>query len=443
MAKVTYLKPVSDDHLKVVLQRFADVYGRDITVHSGDRHEVVKGSSTKSLHLAHRAADFHVSGMSDEEVFTSLHKHLGSIFDRSEGYEFIRHGTHTNTGGPHLHLGHYPGRNQGKVMFKLEGLTAATSGKYSVTPVEIPKAGKPVHVAPHDPRPLRTIGGPVGAGGANDKIDVRTVQQLLNAAESKLTAAKVPFSGFPPLLVDGISGPRTEEAIRKFQKEVVGMPHPDGRVDPNGKTLQVLKAVAGGNVPGLHATVRKATTHTPAGVKPGGGLTSGSPPEALARDPRVQAMLDVLGFTEGTGTNYGKVVNGTVLTSPHFPQLVGKKNVSVTDLSRHPDILVQVNSSIKSTAAGRYQFLKSTWDGLGMSDFSAASQDVAAVKLMKRRGMIQPLLDGDVAKAVHKGAPEWASLPTEGGGSYYGGQTARSLTEILAKYKEALKQHGG
>lgn len=154
-------------------------------------------------------------------------------------------------------------------------------------------------------------------------------------------------------------------------------------------------------------------------------------------------MLDVLSFTEGTGSHYGKVVNGTVLSSPNFPDLVGKKNVSVTDLSKHPNILVQVNSSIKSTAAGRYQFLKGTWDGLGMSDFSAASQDVAAVKLMKRRGMIQPLLEGDVAKAVHKGAPEWASLPKEGGGSYYGGQTARSLEQIEAKYKEALKQRGG
>lgn len=253
MAKVTYLKTVSDTHLQVVLQRFADVYGHDITVHSGDRHEVVKGSSNKSLHLQHRAADFHMSGMSDQEVYDALRDLLAAIFDRAEGYEFIRHGTHTNTGGPHLHLGHYPGRNQGKVMFKLEGLTPATSGVYKVTPVTIPGTGKPIQLPPPNLKALHTIAGSVGVHGDNDPTDVRTVQELLNAAQSKRNAAKNPFSGFAPLKPDGLCGKYTKEAIRKFQKEVVGMAHPDGRVDPGGKTLQVLRDLAAANVPTMLA----------------------------------------------------------------------------------------------------------------------------------------------------------------------------------------------
>lgn len=165
---------------------------------------------------------------------------------------------------------------------------------------------------------------------------------------------------------------------------------------------------------------------------------SSSSAEELVLHPKIKAMLEVLAFTEGTGNNYGKVVNGTVISSPHHPELVGKKNVSVTDLSQHPNIMVQVNATIKSTAAGRYQFLKRTWDGLGMPDFQAKSQDIAAVKLMKKRGMIEPLLTDNLRQAVFNGAPEWASLPTEGGGSYYGGQPARTITEIEKKYKEAL-----
>jgi muramidase (phage lysozyme) len=152
-------------------------------------------------------------------------------------------------------------------------------------------------------------------------------------------------------------------------------------------------------------------------------------------------MLDVLAFTEGTGTDYGKLVDGIVLASPYYPELLGKRGVSVTNFSRHPDITVEVNAELRSTAAGRYQFLKSTWDELKMPNFSPASQDVAAVRLMQERGMIGPLLAGDLKTAVLKGAPEWASLPTASGGSYYGGQTARSLAEIIAVYNLAVRSY--
>lgn len=170
---------------------------------------------------------------------------------------------------------------------------------------------------------------------------------------------------------------------------------------------------------------------------PGSPAASASA-EALVNHPNIKAMLEVLAFTEGTGNDYGKVVNGLVIRSPFFPDLVGKKNVSVTDLSRHPNILVQVNSRITSTAAGRYQFLKGTWDELGMPDFRPGSQDVAAVKLMKRRRMIEPLLAGDLHTAVFRGAPEWASLPTESGASFYGGQPARTIAEIENTFNKAL-----
>lgn len=179
-------------------------------------------------------------------------------------------------------------------------------------------------------------------------------------------------------------------------------------------------------------------------------LNANSRPEELIRDPRVRAMLDTIAFAEGTRGNgdYNRVVNGRVIgaydrSRPYDASLVGKRNVQVSDLQNHPNLLVQVTSGLRSTAAGRYQFLSGTWRGLNMPDFSPRSQDLAAIKLMQRRGMIEPLLRGDFAGAIHRGAPEWASLPTASGGSYYGGQGSKSLSSLRNVYSSALKTHQG
>jgi muramidase (phage lysozyme) len=251
----------------------------------------------------------------------------------------------------------------------------------------------------------------VGRNGTNRYADVVTIQRLIN------DNLPIPLR---PLVIDGRCGPATIAAIEEIQRRNLNMGAPDGRVDPHGATFRFLAGLPNAGAQTANASVTA---------------------EALVHDPRVKAMLDLLSFTEGTGTDYGKVVEGLVLTSPYYPELVGKRNVSVTNLSRHPDILVQVDATLKSTAAGRYQFLKSTWDGLGMSDFSAVSQDIAAVKLMQRRGMIAPLLAGDLDQAVYKGAPEWASLPIVTGGSYYGGQPARTIIEIRRVYQAALQKY--
>lgn len=241
----------------------------------------------------------------------------------------------------------------------------------------------------------------------------------------------------PPTLPDAPPGSNLDDELAR-QREQLG--------DPPGTGLPL---------PPTTYRIPPPAQYDPRGVIPrpplqGGitqvqrtnNLTPHSSPQVLAADPRIRAMLDVIAFTEGTGNNYGKIVNGTVIKSPNFPDLVGKKNVSVTDLSRHPHIRVRVNSSINSTAAGRYQFLDTSWDELGMTDFTPHSQDIAAVRKMQLRGMIKPLLNGNVIAAVHKGAPEWASLPKASGGSNYSGQSAHSLSAILARYQAALDQHG-
>ena len=89
-----------------------------------------------------------------------------------------------------------------------------------------------------------------------------------------------------------------------------------------------------------------------------------------------------------------------------------------------------------STAAGAYQFLARTWDGLvkqyAFPDFSPASQDAAAVALIAGRKALDDVLAGRIQVAIGKCNREWASLP----GSPYG-QPTRSMAQALATYAAA------
>ncbi|WP_136524319.1 lysozyme family protein [Geomonas ferrireducens] len=121
--------------------------------------------------------------------------------------------------------------------------------------------------------------------------------------------------------------------------------------------------------------------------------------ELLVKDPRIKALLDVIAYAEGA--NYDTMVRG-------------EGSIPITDFSKHPNVIVTLNKSLKSTAAGRYQFLNSTWVGLEMPDFKPDSQDKAAIKLFKRRRMRKPLFVGDVEKAIRlgtKNGPAYLVLP--------------------------------
>ncbi len=75
------------------------------------------------------------------------------------------------------------------------------------------------------------ITGSVGSGGANQSTDVMAIQRQLNGLMN------------PPrvqLAVDGRCGPKTCGMIADFQKSVLGLQRPDGRVDANGRTLAAL-----------------------------------------------------------------------------------------------------------------------------------------------------------------------------------------------------------
>ncbi len=71
--------------------------------------------------------------------------------------------------------------------------------------------------------------------------------------------------------------------------------------------------------------------------------------------------------------------------------------------------------SLTSSAAGAYQFLSRTWDGLvkqyHFPDFSPINQDCGAVALIAGRGALQSVLQGDLNAAIRVVNKEWASLP--------------------------------
>lgn len=80
---------------------------------------------------------------------------------------------------------------------------------------------------------MESISSSVGTGSKNIFKDVVTVQLLINGCIHLLK----PLDLLNP---DGNAGKKTVEAIELFQKNVVKMLKPDGRIDPGGKTIQLL-----------------------------------------------------------------------------------------------------------------------------------------------------------------------------------------------------------
>lgn len=90
----------------------------------------------------------------------------------------------------------------------------------------------------------------VGKDGVNAKADVEIVQALLNNFVTRL--------GLKTLETDGDCGGGTRKAIREFQKQIMGIAAPDGRVDPGGRTLARLN-VSGATPPAATPAASGAT----------------------------------------------------------------------------------------------------------------------------------------------------------------------------------------
>lgn len=126
--------------------------------------------------------------------------------------------------------------------------------------------------------------------------------------------------------------------------------------------------------------------------------------EGLLNNPNVRSMLNLIAQAEGVKWGYNTLFG----------------NQKIDNLSAHPNIKKQFKQTDGktnyTTAAGRYQFLKGTWDGLarqhGLNDFSPRSQDIGAIALLAENGALPYVLKGDYQTAVKKSGSTWASLPS-------------------------------
>ncbi len=121
-------------------------------------------------------------------------------------------------------------------------------------------------------------------------------------------------------------------------------------------------------------------------------------------NPNMRKMLNLIASSEGVKHGYN-----TLFGNQQFNNLAAHPNVRKA--FRQTD-----GATNYTTAAGRYQFLNSTWNNLakqyGFRDFSPQSQDLGAVALIAQRGALDDVLNGRWESAIGKLGKEWASLPS-------------------------------
>lgn len=184
------------------------------------------------------------------------------------------------------------------------------------------------------------------------------------------------------------------------------------------------------------------------------------------QDAGVAPFLDVIAAAEGTSAE-GKcgaeqlagyqAIQGCFRRDPKY---------LMTTFARHPD-----RRGSSSYAAGRYQFLPTTWyqmvlpkhaffdtlkTNLPSLAFGPLAQDLGAVVLIKGIGAkvagksalewiseLRPQAEPPPAfhNALHLLAPTWASLPRSNGRSYYD-QPVQKATELWKVYLAARQQYG-
>ena len=152
----------------------------------------------------------------------------------------------------------------------------------------------------------------------------------------------------------------------------------------------------------------------PSGFTGVGGATGSKNEKAV-----LNAIADAEGTTKYPNKGYNTQYTGKQFTGDKHPrQILGP-------------------SSLRSDAAGRYQFLSTTWDSVMGDPITPERQDQGALKLIKGRGV--DLSNGLSLSEIYRLGGEWASI--EGGpdmrkGGGYGGQAKYSAETFLGMYEK-------
>jgi len=151
--------------------------------------------------------------------------------------------------------------------------------------------------------------------------------------------------------------------------------------------------------------------------------------------PNVVAFLATIRHSEGTDK------------APDPYRVVFGYTQTISDLSDHPAITGEwpgahytniVGHEIFTTAAGAYQMIRPTWSNLktrlALADFTAPSQDAAAIELIRQVGAIALIQNGYLNEAVAACHNLWASLPSS---------SANQPTVSFADLTDAYLSAGG
>ncbi|MDP8933056.1 MAG: glycoside hydrolase family 104 protein [Cyanobacteriota bacterium] len=145
----------------------------------------------------------------------------------------------------------------------------------------------------------------------------------------------------------------------------------------------------------------------------------------IGPERRLKAFLDTIAAAEGTATPQG-----------YRTQYTGTTFASFSDHPREMKCGRRYGKKLCSDAAGRYQFLSTTWDRFakkfGVRDFSPENQDLMAIELIREKGALEDIEAGQLESAVRKLAYIWPSFRR------YGGSVESSMPTLEAMYLQNL-----
>lgn len=194
----------------------------------------------------------------------------------------------------------------------------------------------------------------------------------------------------------------------------------------------IIQALLGGGMSGFPAAPSAGTVTPSASAASGATDYHGDQLAWTDAAPYQKAFLNTLAGPE-SGGRYNVIYGGGTFD----------------DYSHHPNQAVRIqtgpNAGRTSSAAGKYQFLGSTWDQqakeLGLTDFSPVNQDKAAWNLAAEtykaktgQDLGTVLQSGDPAQIATVGkvlSPVWTSLPS-------GIEQGTTTDRFVASYQRAL-----
>ena len=156
----------------------------------------------------------------------------------------------------------------------------------------------------------------------------------------------------------------------------------------------------------------------------------------MSVEKNTAAFLMALRLGEGTSAAHGYEIlcgGGRMKSFAQHPALLGwtgwRMPLAMAAAAGFPNGAV-------STAAGAFQITRPTWKRVsakcGLTDFTPASQDKAALQLIAEKGALGDVQAGRVELAVSKVRKIWASLP---GAGY--GQREVGMLAFVDKFKNA------